>query len=309
MIGEAQTGTGFGGLARYLATGQRGDRPERVEWAEARNLPTTDPDLYPAMMRATARLSRRVQDPVFHFSVSWPKEEQLERRAMANVADRALFDLGLSEHQSVIVCHNDTEHPHLHVMVNRVHPETGKAWAKWRYKTRLERSLKTQEKELGLREVPGRLTRALSFGERLKRRAEGGFDVNKLVQWGKDKIVEVRKFMKPHFDEASSWRDLEDRASEIGVGFHAKGQGLILSDGEAYGKLSQIAGKKHRLTVLEARFGDWKSYDAERQRKGGFGRRHHGGRDDDHHHDGDEHDEIRRRLRRRRGRDDDGLER
>lgn len=296
MIGEAQTGTGFGGLARYLATGPRGDRPERVEWAEARNLPTTDPDLYPAMMRATARLSRRVQDPVFHFSVSWPREEKLERRAMANVADRALFDLGLSEHQSVIVCHNDTEHPHLHVMVNRVHPETGKAWAKWRYKTRLERSLKTQEKELGLREVPGRLSRALSFGERLKRRAEGGFDVNKLVQWGKDKIVEVRKFMRPHFDEASSWRDLEDRASEIGVGFHAKGQGLVLSDGQAYGKLSQIAGKKHRLTVLEARFGDWKSYDAERQRKGGFGRRGDGGLGRD------EQDEIQRRLARRKDR-------
>ena len=101
MIGEAQTGTGFGGLARYLATGQRGDRPERVEWAEARNLPTTDPDTYPAMMCATARMSRRVKDPVFHFSVSWPVDEQLEPDAMAGVADRTLSDLGLSEHQSV----------------------------------------------------------------------------------------------------------------------------------------------------------------------------------------------------------------
>tara|TARA_R110002073_G_scaffold8068_1_gene45110 strand:- start:11510 stop:12427 length:918 start_codon:yes stop_codon:yes gene_type:complete len=305
MIGEAQTGTGFGGLARYLATGQRGDRPERVEWAEARNLPTTDPATYPAMMRATARLSRRVQDPVFHFSVSWPPDERLERDAMAGVADRALDDLGLSEHQSVIVCHNDTEHPHLHVMVNRVHPESGKAWPKWRYKTRLERSLKAQEKELGLQQVPGRLSRMLSFGERLKQRAAGGFDVNDLVQWGKDKITQLRQFIRPHFDDASSWSDLETRVSEQGLDIHGKGQGLIFSDGESYAKLSQLGGKKHRLTILEARFGTWKSYEQERRKGGGFKRAGEGLARD-------EQDEIAHRLalrKARRGREDDERER
>ena len=303
MIGEAQTGTGFGGLARYLATGQRGDRPERVEWAEARNLPTSDPDTYPAMMRATARMSRRVKDPVFHFSVSWPVDEKLDRDGMLSIADRTLSDLDLSEHQSVIVCHNDTDHPHLHVMVNRVHPETGKAWAKWRYKTRLERSLKTQERELGLQQVPGRLSRVLSFGERLKKRAAGGFDVNKLAQWGKDKIVELRQFMRPHFDEASSWNDLEDRVAERGLGIHGKGQGLIFSDGKSFAKLSQVGGKKHRLAMLEARFGDWKSYEAQRKKAGGFDRHNA------HGHHVDEHDEIERRLRRRREHDDDDRER
>ncbi len=218
---------------------------------------------------------------------------------MAGVADQTLSDLGLSEHQSVIVCHNDTEHPHLHVMVNRVHPETGKAWPKWRYKTRLERSLKTQERELGLQEVPGRLSRVLSFGERLKKRAEGGFDVNALVAWGKDKIGELRQFIRPHFDEASSWNDLEDRVSERGLGIHGKGQGLIFSDGKGFAKLSQVGGKRHRLAMLEARFGDWKSYEAERKKSGGPIRR------------GDlllhveEQEEIDRRLSRRRGRDRD----
>jgi len=304
MIGEAQTGTGFGGLARYLATGRQGDSPERVEWAQARNLPTTDPDTYPAMMRATARLSRRVQDPVFHFSVSWPVEEQLEPDAMASIADRTLSDLELAEHQSVIVCHNDTDHPHLHVMVNRVHPTTGKAWPKWRYKTRLERSLKTQERELGLREVPGRLSRMMSFGERLKK--AGGFDVNDLVQWGKDKITELRQFVRPHFDEAATWSDLEDRVSEQGLGIYAKGQGLIFSDGEAYAKLSQLGGKKHRLAILEARFGTFKAYDKERRDGSGFKRNGN--------LDGTERDEISEMLaahkrRRSRERDDDDRER
>ena len=299
MIGEAQTGTGFGGLARYLATGHRGDQPERVEWAKSRNLPTTDPDTYPAMMRATARMSRRVVDPVFHFSVSWPVDEKLEPDAMESIADRTLDDLGLSDHQAVIVCHNDTQHPHLHVIVNRVHPTTGKAWPKWRYKTRLERSLKAQEKELGLQQVPGRLSRMMRFGERLKK--AGGFDVNDLVQWGKEKISDLRQFMKPHFEDAGSWSDLEDRVSTEGLNIHAKGQGLIFSDGEAYAKLSQLGGKKHRLALLEARFGAFREFDAER-REGGLKRV--GGADES------ERDEIAEMLathkrRRARERDDD----
>ena len=300
MIGEAQTGTGFGGLARYLALGKQGVNPERVEWAEARNVPTTDPELYPAMMRATARLSRRVQDPVFHFSISWPVDERLERDQMTAIADRTLDDLGLADHQSVIVCHNDTEHPHLHVIANRVHPETGKAWAKWRYKTRLERSLKSQEREHGLQEVPGRLSKT-----RTPRRTEGA-DINTLAHLDKDEIKTLRQRMRPHLDGAASWRDLVDRAAEIGLSLWTKGQGIILSNGSSYAKLSELAGKKHRLAQLEQRFGAWKDFASQSASKRGFAR--NGGLSRA------ERDEVERRLtafkrRRDRDRDDDDRER
>lgn len=33
--------------------------------------------------------------------------------------------LGLTEHETLFVGHNDEPHPHIHVIVNRVHPETG----------------------------------------------------------------------------------------------------------------------------------------------------------------------------------------
>lgn len=223
----------------------------------------------------------------------------MEPDAMMGVADRALDDLDLSDHQAVIVCHNDTDHPHLHVLVNRVHPETGKAWPKWRYKTRLERSLKTQERELGIREVPGRLSRKLSLGERLKKRASGGLDINALKQWGKEKVASLRGFIRPHFDGASSWNDLEERVGEDGLRIHAKGQGLIFSDGQSYAKLSQLGGRKHRLGSLEARFGSWKDHDDHRHgHDDGFNRRHS--------LDRRERDDIETRLaarKRRRDRD------
>ena len=53
--------------------------------------------------------------------------------------------------------HQDREHAHLHVMVNRVHPETGVAWERWQDRPVIERALREQERVYGLREVPGRL--------------------------------------------------------------------------------------------------------------------------------------------------------
>ena len=68
MIGKVMNGRGFGGLARYLESGKTGNHPERVEWIEARNLPTSDPRTASLLMRATAAQSDRVQKPVYHLA-------------------------------------------------------------------------------------------------------------------------------------------------------------------------------------------------------------------------------------------------
>ncbi|WOF74452.1 relaxase/mobilization nuclease domain-containing protein [Parvibaculaceae bacterium PLY_AMNH_Bact1] len=271
MIGDARTGSGFSGLAKYLHFGRKGDSPERVEWTAARNLPTDDPQLVPAMMRATAALSKRVQDPVFHYSISWPEHEQLPQEDMLKIADRTLSDLDLEEHQAIIVAHNDTDHPHVHVMVNRVHPETGVAWEKWKYKTRLEQSLKAQEKELGLTEVPGRLGNGKA-SEKARRRPQKGeqrmaerLDVATLDHWSKEDVTDLKDKLAPSFEAADSWEALEQKLQEDGVTLYAKGPGLILTNGEKYAKLSEM-GKKVRKTELEDRFGkSFKDYAEERQ--------------------------------------------
>ena len=43
------------------------------------------------------------------------------------LADRALSALGLEDHLAVVVAHNDTDHAHWHLVVCKVHPDTGKA--------------------------------------------------------------------------------------------------------------------------------------------------------------------------------------
>ena len=156
MIGKASTAASFGALARYLEAGRRGTEFERVAWRGARNLPTDDPRLAAAFMQAEAGVNGRVTRPVYHLVLSFDVGDRPSPATMARVADRVLGELGLAEHQALLVAHRDRAHPHLHLMVNRVHPGTGKAWDTGHDYARIERVLRAVEQEFGLRAVPGR---------------------------------------------------------------------------------------------------------------------------------------------------------
>lgn len=158
MIGKIpKTGRGFRGTFNYLVHGKRdAEDPNRLAWMETRNLFVDDMDKVPSMMRATASRSRKCQKPVYHFLISWRQDEAPADPTMRDVADRALIDLGLQDHQAVLAAHRDTAHRHLHIMVNRVHPETGKAWHTGKDWERLERSIARQALERGFLMVEGR---------------------------------------------------------------------------------------------------------------------------------------------------------
>src|SRR2546428_546231 len=108
-------------------------------------------------MKPTANANPQVEVPVYHLTINFDPADPVTPEQMQAVADRVLADLGLAEHQSLMVAHRDRGHPHIHIMVNRVHPDSGVAWDRWKDRPRIERTLRELERELGLREVAGRL--------------------------------------------------------------------------------------------------------------------------------------------------------
>jgi hypothetical protein len=172
VIAVSSKGRSFRALATYLAAGRTGQERERVAWSSARNLPTNDPELAGTIMRATAERSTRVEHPVYHLVLSFDPNDAVDRATMERVADRVLSRIQLQEHQAVIVAHRDREHAHVHVLVNRVHPETGRAWEySFDYRA-IQEVLREEERALGIRQVPGRyrdvgVQRGMSAGERV----------------------------------------------------------------------------------------------------------------------------------------------
>jgi hypothetical protein len=157
MIAVSSSGKSFRALAAYLVNGRTGEEQDRVAWTVSRNLPTDDAELAATFMRATAAQSARVEKPVYHIALSFDPGDNVDRAMMEQVAGRLLGRLGLGEHQAVIVAHRDRGHSHVHILVNRVHPETGKAWERWQDQPLIQEVLREEERTLGLHEVTASL--------------------------------------------------------------------------------------------------------------------------------------------------------
>lgn len=77
-----------------------------------------------AEMKAAADMNGRVKDPVYHAVISWKEGEHPSDKQMFEAGHAAMKAVGMDGHQYVFAIHRDTENWHLHMMVNRVHPET-----------------------------------------------------------------------------------------------------------------------------------------------------------------------------------------
>lgn len=144
----AKTGHSFKGAMAYYLHDKRPDgaaqapqTADRVAWTEVRNLAIDDPQAAMRVMVATAQQAdalkaaagvkatgRKSNAHVYAYSLAWHPDEagNLDRAEMIRAVDQSLKVLGAENHQAVIVCHTDQKHPHVHVIVNRVDPHTGK---------------------------------------------------------------------------------------------------------------------------------------------------------------------------------------
>lgn len=280
MIGKIpRTGRGFRGSFNYLMRGKReNENPERLAWMETRNLFVSDMEKIPRMMRATASQSQRCQKPVYHFLISWREDEAPADQSMREIADQALADMGLTEHQAVLAAHRDTSHRHVHILVNRVHPETGKAWHTGKDWERLERSIARQALERGFIKVGGRHNTPEKMARADKRARDSEFQMSRregavpLDRWSLEEIKSRRHQLSPIFDQARSWDHLERLLAAEGLAVTGKGQGLVIDDGMGFMKLSDLS-KEVRLKGLETLYGE-RFADFDRRREE---RPHHSG--------------------------------
>src|ERR1035437_313607 len=91
----------------------------------------TDPadrDLAVKMMDYISRAGQQKThfntNPIYHFALSWREEEHPDQKQVQDAVAYSLKALGMEENQAFFVIHRDKEHHHhVHVIVNRVHPE------------------------------------------------------------------------------------------------------------------------------------------------------------------------------------------
>ena len=137
----AKKGHSFKGAFQYYLHDKGADTAERVGWTETRNLLTDDPNTARNLMIATSlhqdelkkaagikASGRKSTQHVYAYSLAWHPDEagQIDKSEMLRAVDESLAELQAENLQAVIVCHTDQDHPHVHVILNRVDPIDGR---------------------------------------------------------------------------------------------------------------------------------------------------------------------------------------
>jgi hypothetical protein len=133
-------GRSFKGVCRYLMHDAKADTAERVAWTHTVNV--ANDDVLSAVnemlwtFRSADALKRqagistggsKLEKPVKHFSLSWPHGEAPSREKMIETVNAYMKHMGWSDRQAVFVAHDDTEHAHVHVVMNSISPADGRA--------------------------------------------------------------------------------------------------------------------------------------------------------------------------------------
>lgn len=243
----APTSSDFHALARYLLRGKGGEpHPDRVQWAFTQNLGTDDALLAARYMEATASRSTRCMKPVYHLMVAWHERERPSFEIMQKVACKTLEMAGLAEHQALVMGHGDTPHRHFHIMLNRVHPETRKAWKTSDDFKRFDRIMRQLSDDYGFEYIPSHsfdpeLTDELPQlpDSKSHRAAKKGANTGR-VKWSKRASREFGEYLSTDLDRATTIDDLNQLAGAHGLAFEAKGRGIVLGDSEGYATLSSL---------------------------------------------------------------------
>jgi hypothetical protein len=88
----------------------------------------------------------------YHTSLNFPPYENLGNEQMNIIANEYLNNMGFDQHQYLIFRHYDADHPHLHILVNRIGYDGSVVTDSKDYK-RSEAVLRKLEKQHGLTEV------------------------------------------------------------------------------------------------------------------------------------------------------------
>ncbi|MET3978080.1 ribosomal protein L7/L12 [Mucilaginibacter sp. UYP25] len=200
MMGKPITGRSFGGCIRYVVDKQEA-KILAAEGVRMQNASTLAHDF---------NLQRKMQPElgkaVGHLVLSWSKEDlsKLSDEIMVERAKEYMEKVGIRNTQYVIVRHSDRDHPHLHLVYNRV-DNTGKTITD---KNNFAKNVKA------CKEI------TLKHGYHL---GEGKDLVNRQALKGKEKIrYELYDAIKASMKTATTWKGMEAELAKQGVGIAYK---------------------------------------------------------------------------------------
>jgi hypothetical protein len=156
-------------IAYYAHDKDGAETAHRVGFIVMRNLVADNPedawremmvtcDMAPELKRQSGAGpgGNKTVKPYYAFSINWHPDDNPGKQHMIDSCDDALQTLGLQDRQAIYFEHIDEPHPHVHILVNLIHPQTGMTPKLSNDQYRLDRWCDTYEVKMGVIRSPER---------------------------------------------------------------------------------------------------------------------------------------------------------
>lgn len=245
----------FGRLVRYIVRSDTPDKPAPAgAWTV--NCGVDDVALASRVVEATQALNTRCRaDKTYHLIVSFAEGDEVDLSDMKRIEARLAASIGYADHQRVCALHTDTDNPHLHVAINRIHPLTRRAvMPRLDFRT-LSREAAAIERDFGLALTHASPARGPQLPERAAQmQAHSG--QQSFAAWLGSRLAETGADFP---SSCRSWQDVHAGLARFGARLERRGAGLVVvNDRGDRCKASQAhRGLSHR--ALSGRLGDFEA--------------------------------------------------
>ncbi len=231
-------------LVNYLISTQ--GHEHRVGEVRMTNCGADEPELAAVEMWATQNLNKRAQgDKTYHVVLSFREDERPTPEIMKAVEDEVVTALGFDGHERISVVHEDTDNLHMHLCINKIHPEKLTMREPYYDHKTLAKTCERLEQAYALKE-DNHVFRSEAVETAAKSMEMAG-DMESLTGW-------VQRNFLEDMQKTTSWDELHGLLAERKLVIKERGNGLIVSNGTIHVKASSI----HRgfsKKNLEARLG------------------------------------------------------
>jgi Relaxase/Mobilisation nuclease domain len=198
-------------------------------------------------------------DKTYHLIVSFPPGEKPTPAQLHDIEDTLCAAIGLAEHQRLSTVHNDKDHFHFHVAINKVHPTTLRTVTPYFDQARLQAACVDLEKKHGLiptnHHVPDRgRGQRNDCAEAMERHGRQ----QSLIQWVRD---EAGPALLQAQETGQGWQDLHQAAAVYGLEVKPRGAGLVIAvAGDKYARVKPSdIDRRLSFGALTAKWGDYQA--------------------------------------------------
>ncbi|WP_353654391.1 TraI/MobA(P) family conjugative relaxase [Azospirillum sp. A1-3] len=235
---------------------------EKLAWSRITNCHSEEPGWAIREILATQDRNKRSKgDKSYHLIVSFPEGEEPTRAQLEDIEDTLCAGIGFAEHQRISAAHSNTQHFHLHIAINRVHPRSFRCIEPFYDYKELFRLCRALEQKHGLQLHPmDGPTLAGRPGDFEAHAGEASF-----LRWvketaGAELVEEAAK--------AASWGELHVVLERHGLAIRRKGAGLVIvQEGTGLGVKASSVDRSLSAKSLTKRLGAYEPPAAPAQRR------------------------------------------